>query len=153
MLAFLLSFLHIVNYFLSINFNKLLGLLKYISCVVGVFYCCAVVETVKGVALRLGLPRISVQSAIWWTTMYTTMYTHSQTRVPFFQLWSRKQWSWLSCSVTTTEKEGCGFSGLPTWRGPDSDQSTHLAELWHSFNQMLCWPQSSKPIKLQARLI
>lgn len=45
-----------MNYFLSINFNKLLGLLKYISCVVGVFYCCAVVETVKGVALRLGLP-------------------------------------------------------------------------------------------------
>lgn len=130
-----------------------------------VFYCpCAVVWTLKvkwaclwvGVLLRLGLAAGSLSINLnaklplvdyCWYPSVIHVYC-------FLQSWSREQQSWLATSsLVTTERESHALWELAAWRGPDSDQSGHLAEARQCFNWMCCWPQPSKAIQHQTSLM
>ncbi len=129
------------------------------------FYCpCAVAWTLKvkwvclwvGVSSRLGQAAGSLSISLNVKLPLVDYCSHSSVIhvYCFLQSWSRKQQSWRAASsLVTTERESRALWELAERRGPDSDQSGHLAEARQCFNWMCCWPQPSKPIQHQTSLM
>lgn len=111
-----------------------------------VFYCpCAVVWT-SGWVYLWGFSRWKSHNV---KLPLVDLYSHPSVIhvYCFLQSWSRELQSWQTSIVVTAERESRVLWEIWVRCGPDSDQSGHLAEAWHCFNWICCWPQPSEPIQ------